>query len=60
MGLSWVGESRFDSSVGGCARPGETHGMKATMKVAEMKPFKVALEAMRARLRGDVTCHPNG
>ena len=29
--------------------------MKATMKVAEMKPFKVALEAMRARLRGDVT-----
>jgi RNA polymerase-binding protein DksA len=29
--------------------------MKAGMKVAEMKPFKVALEAMRARLRGDVS-----
>ena len=29
--------------------------MKATMKVAEMKPFKLALEAMRARLRGDVS-----
>ncbi len=29
--------------------------MKHGMKVAEMKPFKLALEAMRARLRGDVT-----
>jgi hypothetical protein len=28
--------------------------MKAAMKVAEMKPFKLALEVMRARLRGDV------
>lgn len=55
MGLSWVGGFGFDSKVGGCAHPGETYGMKATMKVAEMKPFKLALEAMRARLRGDVT-----
>ena len=55
MGLSWVGGFGFDSKVGGCAHPGETDGMKATMKVAEMKPFKLALEAMRARLRGDVT-----
>ncbi|MFM7075400.1 MAG: TraR/DksA family transcriptional regulator [Planctomycetaceae bacterium] len=29
--------------------------MKPGMKVAEMKPFKIALETMRARLRGDVT-----
>ena len=29
--------------------------MEATMKVAEMKPFKLALEAMRSRLRGDVS-----
>jgi len=29
--------------------------MKQGMKVAEMKPFKLALEAMRSRLRGDVT-----
>jgi RNA polymerase-binding transcription factor DksA len=28
--------------------------MKPLMKVAEMKPFRLALEAMRARLRGDV------
>jgi DnaK suppressor protein len=27
----------------------------ATMKAAEMKPFKEALETMRARLRGDVS-----
>jgi DnaK suppressor protein len=55
VGLSWVGGFGFDSAVGGCAPPGETYVMKATMKVAEMKPYKLALEAMRARLRGDVS-----
>jgi RNA polymerase-binding transcription factor DksA len=29
--------------------------MKPGMKAAEVKPFKVALESLRARLRGDVT-----
>lgn len=29
--------------------------MKPAMKVSEMKPFRLALEAMRARLRGDVS-----
>ena len=29
--------------------------MKTAMKAAEAKPFKIALESLRARLRGDVT-----